>query len=164
MVNQCGGFCKIAMALRLLILGLLLAVSSAKYKDTVHNLFTSLKHNVDPMPAVVNGSIPPWLELTRRFNGFGQFEGGHGNKEWRWAFLFDVTAYAAKWEVKKGGSVTVAAAITNSSYYEEGLDHIPLFRTFGGTVPPMNPIQKAKTLLNSLLSDNFNVNIVPIGE
>jgi len=154
---------KSSTLMRVLTLGLLLTLCAGLYKETVHNLFSTLERNLDPMPAVLNGTIPPWLQLTRRFNGFGQFEGGQGKDAWRWAFLFDATAYTGKWEVKDG-AVVVAAQMTNGSYYQEGEEHIPLFRTFGGTQPAMSIGQTIKTLTNSLLSDNYNVNIVPIGK
>merc|ERR1712086_815890 len=137
-------------------------VSHADYASSVHNLFTSIKRDIEPMKATVNGTIPSWLTVDRYANGFGKFEGGEGKNAWKWSFLFDVTAYVLKWTVR-GNEVTFVAKTTNSTYRTEGETHIPLFRTFAGTTPDMSPLQKLRTLSNFKMADNFNVNIVQIG-
>jgi len=117
--------------------------------------------DIQPISATVNGTMPAWLNVERYGNGFGKFEGGDGKNAWKWNYLFDVTAYTLKWTVN-GDDVTFVAKFTNSSYSEQGKSHIPEYRTFAGTTPDMTLEEKAKAAV-SLLSDNFNVNIVNIG-
>jgi len=137
----------------------------ADYASTVHYLFSSIDGDMGPLKSPINGTIPSWLNVDRYGNGFGKFEGGKakGGEPWKWNFLFDVTAYTHKWKVR-GSEVEFIARITNSSYHTQGLEHMPLERTFGGTTPEMNLMQKAETLTSLSGSDNFNVNIVQVGK
>jgi len=60
--------------------------------------------------------------------------------------------------------VTVVAKIINSTYHTQGETHIPLFRTFAGTEPEMTLKQTMQTIMSTKMDDNYNVNIVQIGE
>jgi len=150
------------MAMRMLLAALLIGLTSAHYAGTVHNLFTSVKRDIPPQSARVNGTMPRWLDVERYGNGFGKFEGGEGRNHWKWNFLFDVTAYTFKWTVK-GDQVTFVTKVTNSSYHSQGLEHMPYARTFYGTKPDMNAWQKMRALTGFAAEDNFNVNIVQMG-
>ena len=122
-------------------------------------LFSSVARDVDNTSApVVSGTVPAWLSATKYNNGFGKFEGDSG---FAFKYLFDVMPYIVKWRVA-GGQVSFANKLIRSEYLAASATTKPAYRTFGGLTPPMNAVQKAETLVH-LTSDNFNVNVQPLG-
>ena len=112
---------------------------AATHSPHLANLFTSLSEPVDnaTMP-ITMGKIPEWLCAVKYNNGFGKYEGDSG---FAFKYLFDVMSFVAKWRVCNG-TVTFATQLIQSKYLATSAKETPLFRTFGGVMPPMTEWQK----------------------
>lgn len=140
---------------------LLASLSSADEHATLHNLFTDIKNDVEPMIARVTGKIPDWVKAERYNNGFGRF-GGHraDGSEWGFDYLFDVMPYTNYWKIADG-EVTFACKLVQSNMFNLSSHEAVPFRTFGPITPPRTQQENAQVLTH-WLSDNYNVNIIPL--
>jgi len=135
---------------------------------TMWSLFETL-----PIEAYGSGSmklanisnIPSWITGDLFHNGFGKFEGqdaSQHNVTYHWNYLFDVTSYVMKINLRNG-SATLSTRFTPTLEYNQTFTTIPPYRSFDGTTPGATFAETIATL-ETLLSYNFVVNIVRYSE
>jgi carotenoid cleavage dioxygenase-like enzyme len=136
-------------------------------KTFQHLLFETITKEIENEILLIQGQFPAWCSGSLLKNGFGQYE----SKKSHYEFLtvFDAMGYAAKITILPNGSATVTAKLTKNDWFNrsEGLNgyspHIPPYRSFMGTEPPLSFAQRIR-LLFTIVPDNLNVNIVRQGK
>ena len=126
----------------LLVVSAVLLASAETPSPAPHiaSLFKTVSGNTTSRQTAVTGDLPAWLCVSKYNNGFGQYEIGTGDT---FTYLFDVLSHLTKWRICNG-TVTFSNKLIESKYLKQSTKSIPLFRTFGGFEPGMNPVQKVR--------------------
>ena len=136
-------------------------------KTFQYMLFDTMERELENEDCLVEGRFPPWAAGSLFKNGFGKFESTKAN--YKFLSVFDAMGYTSKITITKTGQVKVTAKVTKSDWYNrsEGLagykPHIPPYRSFMGTDPPLNFFEQVRMLF-TIVPDNLNVNLVRQGK
>ncbi len=136
------------------ISSLFLSVYSHSSSDSL--LFKSINSDYIEEKLRISGVIPKFINGTIYRNGFGKFEGHN----FKFNHLFDSLSLILKFEIV-GGNVYFQSRLLDTKYYNDSLDKIPLYRTLGGTHPPLNFKERIETKMH-FMHDNLNANVIMI--